>query len=351
MPEPSRRKVSDPYEIEQYLEVGGAALLHTAPHKKNGPRYKTRIRGWHRGVYVMNDLPAANDLVMVKNQPCIVQFVVNGEACGFDARIASWGNRLNPFFRVTWPQQMQLVTVRKHTRIDVRAACSVVITGGAAMDGQLRDLSAGGVGLWLPEPVAAGTELTASFSLPDGAVINGVSCVVRSAKTDGQGAYHGCQFSEVSDDAKVDIDFFISTTLERTGACEPRTRRVLFIDENPGQANALRQVLAEQDVEVVTASGIVDGFFRLRLASPGVLLINHDQTDLAGLSIARIVKQSRGFRPPPVILYGGDQPDLEQRAKEGAVDHYFPSIVMTEQIAERILKYLSEEPPLDADLE
>ena len=344
------KTITEAYEIERCLEVGAAALLHSAPNRKDGPRYKTCIRGWQAGSYVMHDLPPGDELVMTRNQPCVIRFVAKGNACGFDARVLAWGNQLNPFFRVTWPAQIERMAIRKHDRVQLRVPCTVKGPDGKTMEAELRDVSAGGIGIQLTDPLAQDAPLTVSFLLPDGAAIRDIACVVRSAKPDQDGAYHGCQFGEGHEDSKNAIEFFVSTTLERADGGRPGGRRVLFVEPNANQIAALREVLAGHDVQVATAATVVDGFFRLRMVSPGVLLINYDQPGLDGIAVGKIIKGTPGLHVPPVILYGGEGPDIEKRAKEAGLDHYFASVVMTEQLAGQILKYLNNEPALDAEL-
>ena len=339
------RTITNPDEIERYLVVGSAALLHSQTPSKHSSRYKTVMRGWCQNAYIMFDLPSGEDALMGKNQPCVIRFVANGEACGFHGRILFWGNQINPFFRVAWPQRLEIMTVRKHERLELRVPCVVSGPENSEHEGEVRDISTGGLGVCLPKLFPVGTLLSVSFSLPDGGVIEGIGCTVRNAKTDAGGTYHGCQFRGGHETAKADIEFFVSTTLERVGICELSTQRVLFVDQNLDELGVIREVLEKQNIEVIVVSNIVDAFFRLRLASPGVLLVNHNLSPIPGLMVCRIVKDTRGLRSMPVFLYGGNEPGLEQRAAEAHVDRYFPSIVLTEKIVSEILKYVKPRRP------
>ncbi len=336
-------------DIERYLSVGSAGILHTEPHRKDGPRYKTTIRGWQKGSYVMLDMPADDELALVRGQPCVVRFVARGEACGFDARAQNWGCRIHPYFRVEWPSHIEVVSVRKYERIEANLPCTVALDDESSLEGEIRDLSAGGCSLFLSEAQPVGSRLRASFKLPDGTNIENLECVVRNARPNRVGAFHGCEFEGDPGAARNDLEFFVSTTLERMRVTTRASQRVLFIEGEPEDVAVLQGVLQDRGYGVTVASGLVAGFHRLRMSAPRVLLLNWRQKDLSGLEICAIVRATRGFEDLPVFLYGGEDPSLEEQALKAGATQYFPSITMTERIADEVFLYMGDAAPAESE--
>jgi c-di-GMP-binding flagellar brake protein YcgR len=230
-------------DVERYLNVGTPAILHTEPHRKDGPRYRTVIRGWQKGSYVMLDMPADDEIALVRGQPCVVRFVADGDACGFDARAQNWGSRIHPYFRVNWPRHIEVVSVRKHERIEAMLPCTIVLDDESSQEGEIRDLSGGGCGVFLSQPQPVGARLRACFRLPDGTNIENLACAVRNVRPDPAGAFHGCEFEEDQTGARNDLDFFVSTTLERLRVTTRATQRVLFLANDPEDVAVLLQLL------------------------------------------------------------------------------------------------------------
>ncbi len=323
-------------KLEDHIVVGCPAILHTQPRIKDGPRLKAVIRGWLAGSYVLLDVSDEDDASLTRHQACVVRFIHEGKACGFPAEVLECGKRANTHCQVSWPESVEVVTFRKHERIAIGLKCTVSDGDNPSTEGQVRDLSTGGCGVLLPTAREEDTTLQLSFQLPDGAIIDGLPCVVRRVRAIGEGVLHGCEFQQAAAEVVQEIEFYISTTLERLRLEERTEPRVLFIEENGSRIQVLRQELGQRGYDVAVASGIMDGFFRMRVVRPDLLLVNETQKGLNGADLCRIVRETHGFEALPIFLYGeGESTGEDKTAKSGATG-YFPTISMTEEVMRQI---------------
>lgn len=323
--------------IVEYLEVGCAAVLHPSPDRTDNLRYRTVIRGWREGAYVLFDMPD-EELHCVPNQACVIRFLVRGEACGFSTRIAAWGTKAKRYFHVLWPPSIQAVGFRKFERVECSIPCTLTTDEGKTLEGEVRDMSRGGVAIWLKTKLNTSGRVRVAFRLPDGARVEGAPCTVRSVHPMQGGALHGCEIDEdAPDDLRESIGFFVSTTLERMHPPQAFGHRVVFIEQDDDRIKTLREALENQGVETAVARGIVDGFFRLRTALPSVLLISGDLDEMAPGELCRIVKNTPGLDSLSMFVYGGEGADVEATVKEAGAEHYFASVAVTEQIVSEVL--------------
>lgn len=327
-------------EVERYLEVGRAVLLHTKRALGDEGRIRTFIRGWQRGAYVLLDIPAPADsgAPLRVHDPCTLRFLANGDACGCDSVVQDLGTGSHfSYVRVRWPQALSCVRVRKHERIHLHAPCAVSREDGKVIEGEIVDLSTGGCKVQLATILAKGQRLSLSFSLPDGSVIEGMNVNVCASGQDNDGAWVGCEYHDPEEAAIYDIEFFVATTLARLRVDRPSGSQVLIIERDAKQVNDLKLALRDAGYQVTLAPGAVDGFFWLRLSTPSVLLTSVDHDVISGVEICKIVKATRQFKHLPIIVYGGD-PAAGKRALEAGADGHFASAKEVQQIAGAVKK-------------
>lgn len=322
--------------IESLLAVGTALVFHIDPNRKDSPRLPSAIRGWHKSSQILVDRPrtiSGSYALMHENQRCVARYVIEGKACAFDTQVIDWDTRPhNPYMRVTWPKEIHFVSFRKTERVKFAAPCSLV-QGRHTWQGEIRDLSIGGCGLWTDAALKLGTKIWVTFELPDGAKVESVEALIRNVIETPRGYSLGCEFTSGQDYVENDIAFFLTTALGRSNKDDsPRpVLRVLIVDDDKATGIALKQRFEERGYEVFLSTNTVDGLYRLRAVLPVALLVSQNFGEVPGLEICRLVKRSRDVGTLPVFIYGGIEKGFVERARAaGAADAFRPGAGMDE---------------------
>jgi ActR/RegA family two-component response regulator/c-di-GMP-binding flagellar brake protein YcgR len=312
-------------EVDSFLAVGDSALLHLHPSTTWGVRYKTVIRGWDKPYYLIVDRPRVKDhfVGLHRGDPCVVRFLSRGRACGFDSIIVDWDTRRDkPYIRIGWPEACQVVSFRRHERVNVTAPCKLT-AGDQTFEGELRDISIMGCRVFVPAVLSEVSTAELSFTLPDGLPVENLQVDVRNIRPVHGGVCLGCEYREGQEHIQSDMAFFIVSTLERSAGETGGSPRALIIDADNAYVGALRREFEKQGWRVFSASSSVEGLLRLRMLPPTALLINESEKDLVGLEILRLLKATRGLELLPVFVYGGAE-GAEGKAQELDVAGYFP---------------------------
>lgn len=329
---------------ERYLVVGRKAVLHTDAKHDDSPRHKTTIRGWEKGTLVILDIPMQHGapLMMRKNQDCVVRFMHEGQACGFDARVLSSGSLVQPHFEITWPETIQVMALRRYERVEVRIHCTIFLSGGKSHEGRIADISVGGCGVITDTLLSPNSEVYFDFTLPNGMKFELVPALVSSARPVGKNYFLGCSFVDCPEDAQDDIHFFVGTVLERKRALDSSRHRIIVVDPVSQTAAPFSKEFGAQGYESTIVPGVVDAFHQLRLGAPEALLVRHPNTELDVKEICRILKQTRGCESLPVFICGGNDASYEETALGAGAAGYFTDDKAPEEVVGKILKYISE---------
>lgn len=309
--------------VDEYLSVGEQLFLEIVSGRGWTKRVKTRFRGWVSGEYILMDSPTApGELAYVmKDAPCVVRFIHEGCACGFDGKILDWCDMGLPFFRVTWPKAVQVLHVRKHARIPLKLECTIEHSAGHC-PGEVVDLSSGGCGLVSPRPYDDGTELRLSFDLPDGFPVRNLRATVCRSRQHEQGMFVGCNFIPDDDGDYSALFFFVSTTLSRMGLERLAERRVLVVHPSDADVHELLAAFDAAGIHAVAADNMVDAFYRLRMTKPGAVLLHVRQMIFSVVDVCAAIRQTPGFGRMPLLLMGGDERGQALVSKCGAQEWF-----------------------------
>jgi CheY-like chemotaxis protein/c-di-GMP-binding flagellar brake protein YcgR len=335
--------MSDEKDLELYLNVGCPLVLHPEPFEASAPRYSTCVRGWSKSSYLLIDRPRVNNrfAAVRENQPCVVRFLYNGLACAFDTMVLDWDTRqYHSYCRISWPTKFQTVSFRKFERVRAQIPCGFIY-GGKKHTGTIEDISIGGCRIRTSAQLENDCTIELDLSLPDGCVVEQVRAEVKNVRPAAGEFLLGCQFLEDQPEVESEIAFYVTTVLDRGEARASERQRILVIDDNRTVAMVLRNLFEQKGIEVLPASGTLDGLSRLRLSSPEAVLISQRMTDLPGIDSARLIRATRGLENLPVFLYGGDISD-DDIAKAG-VSLYFAQRIPAIQIAKRVLAELEKQ--------
>ena len=334
--------MADEKDLESYLNVGCPLVLHPEPFEASAPRYSTCVRGWSKSSYLLIDRPRINSrfAAIRENQPCIVRFLYNGLACAFDTIILDWDTRqYHSYCRISWPTKFQTVSFRKFERVRAQISCSFAYAK-SKYTGIIEDISIGGCRIRTSCQPENDCSIELNLSLPDGCVLEQIRADVKNVRVSGSEFLLGCQFQEDQPEVESDIAFYVTTVLDRGEVRNTERQRVLIIDDNRTVAMVLRNLFEQKGIEVLPASGTLDGLSRLRLSSPDAVLVSQRMPDLPGIDCVRLIHGTRGLETLPLFLYGGDiAPDEVKKA--GAIMH-FPQRIPAIQIAKQVLAELEK---------
>jgi CheY-like chemotaxis protein len=330
-------------DVARCLEVGRAAVLQPVTEDGKGKfRIKGFIRGWQRGRYVLLDVPTRDLPTNVRPEvPCVVRFLNEGTACGFRATVLdtrSVGHE--QYVRVTWPAEISFSRVRRHERVEVSIPCKATNQDGLEISATILDLSFGGCRIEFAEGVVEGDALALCFVLPDASVIDGlrVSCRNVAGPTGRHSA--GCVFSDGQDASLQDINFYVTTTLDRMRGQVPSLPRVLIIERNARVVRFLQGWFEQRGYEAVVSSEGVDGIFLLRMSRPDAMLVNVAFPGLPGPEICRTVKASERFKDLTVLAYGEESEEQRRRALDAGASFYISAGDDVQRISQAISEHL-----------
>ncbi len=337
-------------DVEEFLSVGTSIMFHTDPVRKDGPRFKTNVRGWRKGNHILLDRPkAANGsfVALQEGQQCVVRYLCEGKACAFDSQVLGWDSRRqSPYLRIRWPQSLQYVTFRKFERIKIHLKCQIEWPTGEHSAACMCDLSIGGCGLHSCHESHVDENIKLSFQLPDGVHVQEVQAKVRNVRALTQRNFLGVEFCENQEAVENEIAFFVTSLLERqrmAGELEAAAHRVLVIDSDPKISARLKQTFEFRKCEVVLATNVVDGMYRLRVAKPSAVIVHQELSDLVGLEVCRIIRECIDFKNTLVYLYGGEDENLEAKAiGVGATGYFPPLLTMAPDIAAGVSQALAK---------
>jgi len=114
----------------------------------------------------------------------------------------------------------------------------------------------------------------------------------------------------------------------------PSPRRVLIVEDNPGNRHTLRLLLQLWGHRVEEAEDGAGGLRRLLAAPPDVAVIDIGLPGLDGYEVARRVRASpAGGRVVLIALSGYGQPDDQRRALEAGFNAYLVKPVEPQVLA------------------
>ncbi|MDX9972823.1 MAG: PilZ domain-containing protein [FCB group bacterium] len=338
-------------DIENYLSVGLAAYLHPRSPGKEAVRFKTFVRGWHKGTHILLETPQGEGKLpmFVEDLPCTVRFLHEGYACGFETRILESG-RMGGFGygRVAWPRQVETVRVRKQTRVPTALSCVVKRSNGVEFGGTIDDISTGGccIRCETSAPPVDGEIVSLAFTMPDATQVSSVTATVRRARPNGSEYLLGCEFTEEENaSSRQDINFYIITSQEQSRGDRGDRHRALIIDDNKTSAGELHALLRDTHWETFVATGIVDAFYRVRALNPFVVFIGCEQANVPAIQMARIIKTTKGLEKTLVLVYGSDSMAVHDEALEAGADGFFSSPAKSAAVRATLARFAPETTP------
>lgn len=330
-------------DLEAYLKVGGSVVIQPHPSYPPGARYDTRVRGWETHKYVMFDrIQAGSERIIPvhEDQTCIVRFVSGGRACAFTSKVVDWNSRREAsWVRVTWPDDVEVKSFRKHDRVKANLPCTLSKGGQTLGNGEIQDISLGGCAVQVSEELHFGNRVALTFSMPNGVRIQDAEIIVRKARKVGDRRWLlGGEFCEGQEYLQNEVAAFVASSLRPDRAKLDKARRcVLILDGNAVMREALCSGLSQLGCEAISTANAVEGFYHLLAAMPSALVVSQELADLSGIEVVRVLKVNPTFEALPILLYGGNDPSLSERALQaGAARYLAPSASMVVDVCDAV---------------
>lgn len=118
--------------------------------------------------------------------------------------------------------------------------------------------------------------------------------------------------------------------------------RVLVVDDNVDAADTLRLLLEMQDLEVATAHDGASALAQALSWRPSVIVLDIGLPDMTGYDVARRLRESPGWEPPPLLiaLTGWGQAKDRERAVQAGFDHHLTKPADPQQVTSLVLQHL-----------
>ncbi|HOE66579.1 MAG TPA: PilZ domain-containing protein [Candidatus Hydrogenedentes bacterium] len=328
-----------PEEVEKFLAVGAIATFNPHPSLPQEQRFRTAIRGWKRGEYIILDMPPrqhAGSVYFRDKQPCLIHFFYEGTACGFDAEVLEIPrSSAGAEFWVSWPGYIHSVAVRQHERLKISLPCTLNDDHGTTCAGEIQDLSEGGCLARANVAFNKGAIITLRLAFPDGAAVDPIRAEIRNMRGTPGGYFIGCAFREVTPTTKSSIAFYITSAYSLLRGKMTQGRRTLLIQGTSNQdVSLLDDAIMKFRVDMVVSSGALEGFHRLHVLRPMAVLLEADVPPDA-VALGTVIKQTPGFENTLVFIYGGDAQTLAPRIAAAGLDGHVPLVTDAKRIDSR----------------
>ncbi len=291
-------------DIETFLAIDGPVSLQLAVTRRSGQRYRSIVRGWVKSRYIMLDRPRtdARFLHMERGERCVVRFLTQGNACGFESTLLDWDTRPHiSYCLVAWPESLDLVAFRKSQRIDLYVPCHILYDG-KKHEAEVRDLSINGCRVSAPIVVTNNEMIELTFTLPDGIPLEGLRAYVRNAHPTDTGSFFGCEFIENQEHIQSDLAFYVAATLDRSSTDHKVAPRVLIVEQDQERIAPLRQAFTDKGWHFFATPSSIEALLRLRMMPPTAVLVNQEQSDVAGVQFMDLLKAARWVETIPVYI-------------------------------------------------
>ncbi|MFA6241295.1 MAG: PilZ domain-containing protein [Candidatus Hydrogenedentales bacterium] len=314
---------------ESFLSVGLNALLSPYSGKESTLHYRVVLRGWQAGNWIWLEVPEDCEKLplLLEDHMCILRFMHDGQACAFTARILqalnSDGATRFSGMRVSWPDTVKTVEVRRSPRVAISCPCLAILPNKSQARCAIRDLSEGGCSIAWQESSQPPTngQMHLTFTLPGGIAVDRVLVTVRAAREGAGGWTLGCQFGSMDEIVYNNIRLALVASLESMRASQ--IERAVILESSPDAARLLVAALREERFEVVVVSHLIDAAFWLGSARPHAFFIGFNQKELPVEQLCRIVRETPSFGRLPLFVYGGEDAELGRKVKKEGATAYF----------------------------
>jgi two-component system alkaline phosphatase synthesis response regulator PhoP len=122
----------------------------------------------------------------------------------------------------------------------------------------------------------------------------------------------------------------------------PRTRKILIIDDNPAVCSMLEMLLRENGYKAISCQDGLDGLYKARQEKPDLILLDVMLPGMDGFKVCRMIKFDQQLKAIPVVILTSrmGEEDREIGYQCGA-DAYVVKATRVSSILEEIRKLLN----------
>ena len=303
--------------IERFLGVGRQVMVEFLALPGDSKRIRCRILGWDKASYVLIDCPSGvlktSDLV--RGEPCIARLLYDGDICGFRTKLVDAGAKTCPQFRLCWPEEVEILSLRRYERVKVAVPCLIEAPKGGILRVEMHDLSVSGCGIHADKALPVGGEVRLSLRVEYGVFLQSVKAIVKNVTKIGERFDIGLQFVDPDETLRNDLEFFIAARIDGARESRAGARRVLLIGEDVMKQDTLRERLESQGATVAAAGSLVDAFHLVRSWGPDAVVVDARVSELKGVEVCRILREARGCERLPTIVF--DEQRRQAHEEEG----------------------------------
>ena len=115
-------------------------------------------------------------------------------------------------------------------------------------------------------------------------------------------------------------------------------RRVLIVEDDPGTARLLAQVVKRAGYEAILARGAREGLGQLRTNGADLLLLDLMMREIDGWSLLKTIKADPGLAPLPVIIISARHPREDPVRTEAHAGMFVDYLVKPFEVDELVAK-------------
>jgi len=123
-----------------------------------------------------------------------------------------------------------------------------------------------------------------------------------------------------------------------------KMRRVLVVEDDPVQADAMRQLLGSREVETVTAGTAAECLEKLKESTFDCMVLDLSLPDASGFALLETLSAEHSYAFPPVIVYTGREltADEEQRLRRYSASIIIKGAKSPERLLDEVTLFLHQ---------
>lgn len=123
---------------------------------------------------------------------------------------------------------------------------------------------------------------------------------------------------------------------------EKELKKILLAEDDTFISRAYGDGFTRAGFDVVLAHDGVEALSKIRSEKPDIILLDIIMPDKNGFEVLEEIKKDKGFSNIPVIVLSnlGQQSDIEQGKKLGAVDYLIKSNTSMKEVVEKVRSHL-----------
>ena len=314
--------------IEDHLSNGLQMILVPDPMLAPRAGVRTSVEGWSVGKYLILRVELGRDRSRTFRSGSTARLCFMDEGIVFtaSARLMDFHvTEQKPTMRVVWPEILSANSMREFTRAPLNSPGHIVSVDSSPFDGFVTDVGEGGCAIRSMMPANEGDRIACSFALPDGSIVDGQVAVVKNVRESGNQRVLGCQFEDLEDKVRSDIELFVASAM--VGSRKAHSSTILVVGTESSEAHDLGEALRPCGYTVSYAIGAIEAFAKLHSQRPPTILVSTAQADLSAAQIASTIRATPFFANVRIATYGEEDGNRTPHSAKHYGDLTAPDVI------------------------